>query len=81
MYVCTVIAHSERILKLPPDILEAMLYLLEIVLPVVIEDVQVSGEVVELDLTKVLWGGRGSKLSVYKVLDKITYICKIYPCL
>lgn len=57
--MCTVIAHSERILKLPPDILEAMLYLLEIVLPVVIEDVQVSGEVVELDLTKVLWGGGG----------------------
>ena len=31
--------NSERILELPPDILEAVLYLLEIVLPVVIEDV------------------------------------------
>ena len=56
--------HSEHLIsvsELHSDVLEAMHHLLKIVLPVVLKDVKVGGEVVKLDLTQVLRGGGGQQ--------------------
>lgn len=43
-----------RLCELHPDVLEAMLQLLKVILPVVFKDVQVGGEVLQLNLSQFL---------------------------
>lgn len=55
--LCHVAQHAVHLVglrKLHPDVLEAMQHLLVVVLTVVLEDVQVGGQIVKLDLSKIL---------------------------
>lgn len=56
-----------RLGEFDANVLESMKHLLIVILAMVLENIQVSGEVMELDLTQVLQNGnRGSVISPFQ---------------